>query len=119
MSRLKSSNLNIPNLVEEDGILLSGKVLDSEGNAQNGVLIILSIVSEPPYFDYCISGKEGDFNFFLKNAVGSTNVILQAISESGKEYFIRKELNYLVREENIPLQRKVLTPIQSLSLIHI
>lgn len=111
--RLKSSNLNIPNLVEEDGVLLSGKVLDSEGNAQNGVLIILSIVSEPPYFDYYISGKEGDFNFFLKNAVGSTNVILQAISESGKEYFIRKELNYLVREENIPLQRKVLTPIQS------
>ncbi|NOR75434.1 MAG: hypothetical protein GQ525_09785 [Draconibacterium sp.] len=110
---LKSSNIQIPDFKEQDGFLISGRVVDVNRNPQPEVLVILSITDEPPHFDYYLSGKEGDFHFFLKNAVGRTNIVLQAISSGNNEFFIEKELNYLEIESEIIVQTKVLSYNQS------
>ncbi len=110
---LKSSNILIPDFKEQNGFLISGRVVDANRNPQPGVLVILSITDEPPHFDYYLSGKEGDFHFFLKNAVGNTDIVLQAISNGNNEFFIEKELNYLEIKSEIISQTKVLSYNQS------
>ncbi|NQU51068.1 MAG: hypothetical protein HQ522_00870 [Bacteroidetes bacterium] len=109
----ESLNNTIPRIKEQDGFLLNGRVVDIDGNLQKGVLVVLSITGEPPYFDYYISGKDGDFHFFIKDAVGTANIVLQAISKNNKEYFIEKELNYLVRKDENQTLTKTLTSQQS------
>jgi hypothetical protein len=110
---LESSNSQIPDFEEQDGFLISGKVVDVVGKPQKGALILLSIMGEPSYFDYYLSGNEGDFHFFLKNAVGSTDMVLQAVLSNQKELFIEQELNYLKRKEELVMQTKALTSGQS------
>ncbi|HKI89278.1 MAG TPA: hypothetical protein VKA38_09640 [Draconibacterium sp.] len=107
-------NPEIPFLDESDGFILNGKVTDPEtGAPKAGALVLLSIVREPPYFDYSYTGKDGGFYFFLKNAEGTTNVILQAIPEKDEEYKISLGKNYLVRRSNFTMEPKKLTPNQT------
>lgn len=111
---LRPSNPEIPFLDEKKGFILNGKVTDLEtGLPQAGVLVYLSIVSEPPYFDYSISGKDGGFYFFLKNAHGTTNAVLQAVVENNREYSIQLGKNYLVRSNNFQMTEKKLTQEQA------
>jgi hypothetical protein len=91
----KSSNESIPVFAEKDGLLIHGKVYDRERNPKHKALVVLSITDDPPYFDYSITGKQGDFHFYLKDAVGNAPVVLQTISLSTQEYFIEPELNSL------------------------
>ncbi|HKI87798.1 MAG TPA: hypothetical protein VKA38_02140, partial [Draconibacterium sp.] len=110
----KSYNPAIPFLDEDDGYILNGKVTDPEtGAPKAGALVLLSIVREPPYFDYSFTGKDGGFYFFLKNAEGTTNTILQAIPEKDEEYTINLGKNYLVRRGNFTMEQKILTPDQT------
>ncbi len=100
---LHSSNSTIPDIPEKDGFLISGRVVDQAGRPRMGIIVILSVYDEPPYFDYCISGDEGDYHFLLKNAVGSTNMVIQAIPRSNEEYRIERVDNQLIRQnEQIP-----------------
>lgn len=110
---LESSNGRIPDFEEQDGFLVSGKVVDIEGKPQKGALVLLSIMGEPSYFDYYLSGDGGDFHFFLKNATGSTDMVLQAVLNNQNELFIEQELNYIKRKDELVLQTKALTPRQS------
>ena len=95
--KMQSSNLFIPDFVETEGILLDGKVTDINGVEQKDALVILSIGGSQPYFDYYILGENDDFHFYLKDAFGSTDVVLQVISNSPKQYLIRLENNSMVR----------------------
>lgn len=107
------SNVSIPVVVEKDGFILSGSVVDANKNPQNEILIFLSIPGDPPYFDYCVSGKNGDFHFFLKDAMGSTNIVLQSVSSNQSEYFIKTEVNYLKPNEKLQSETKILTTWQA------
>lgn len=110
----ETSNQTIPFLNEKDGFVLSGKVTEKEsGLPKLGIIILLSITGEPPYFDYCVSGEEGDFHFFLKDAEGIANVVLQAVSENDLEFDIQTEKNDLVRKQEIRVQPKTLTQNQT------
>jgi len=111
--KLKPSNNLIPDFAEKDGFLISGRVVDAERIPQKGVLVLMSITGEPPYFDYYLSGKDGDFHFFLKNAFGKANIVIQAISGNQNEYFIEQEANYLEKQCELSAQTKILTLIQS------
>ena len=111
--RAKSSAPANPDFVENDGFLLSGKVVDAYGTAQKGAVVILSIADEPPYFDYYYTGPAGDFHFFLKNAKGMARIVLQVVSETDEEYFIRPEDNYLALDFESPFEPKVLRTEQS------
>jgi hypothetical protein len=109
---MQNSNLHIPDFIESDGILLSGKVTDINGIAQSDALVILSIGGTQPYFDYYVLGENGDFHFFLKDAFGSTDVVLQVVSNSIKQYHIQLENNNLVRKESGQLQNEILNQEQ-------
>lgn len=111
---LISRNPEIPSATEKDGFVINGKVTDSEtGDPIAGVLVLLSIVAEPPYFDYSVSGEDGGFYFYLKNAEGVPNAVLQAVVENGREYSIQLGENYLMRSRSFPMVQKTLTPKQT------
>jgi hypothetical protein len=109
---MQNSNLHIPDFIESDGILLSGKVTDINGIAQSDALVILSIGGTQPYFDYYVLGENGDFHFFLKDAFASTDVVLQVVSNSIKQYHIQLESNNLVRNESGQVQNEILNQEQ-------
>lgn len=111
--KVKSSSSVIPDFIENDGVVISGKVVNSLGVVQPHAVVILSITGDPPYFDYYFTGEMGDFHFFLKDATGMARIVLQVISESEEEFFIRHEENYLMRENGMIFQSKVLTREQS------
>ena len=99
--KFKQQNINpdIPNFVENDGLLLNGKVTDKNGVAQTNALVLLTIGSKQPYFDYYVLNEKGDFHFYVKNALGNGTVVLQVVSNNQREYFIQLESNFLVRSE--------------------
>lgn len=103
----------IPAFAEKDGILISGKVLNEKEEPQNNTIVLLSISSEPPYFDYCISNENGGFNFFLLNASGDADLILQAVSSTGEELYIEPETNSLEQTDYLAMENKVLNPKQT------
>ncbi|MEN8117822.1 MAG: hypothetical protein ABFS16_12625 [Bacteroidota bacterium] len=103
----------IPHFEEKNGIMVSGYIADQEGILQKNTLVLLSIAGDPPYFDYCITGDKGDFNFYLQNATGTAKVVLQAVSLESNELVIKPVLNHLQRNGDIQLTSKLLTPDQS------
>ncbi len=109
----RSSDSIISPLTETNGILISGKVTDANGALQKGVLVILSITGEPPYLDYYYSGEGGEFHFFLKDATGKGRIVLQAISSGNEELSIQLKENYLIRNNEIAVQPKMLTTDQN------
>jgi hypothetical protein len=106
--KVKSLNPFIPDFHENDGLLLSGKVTDINGIVQSNALVTLSAGEIQPYFDYCFLGENGDFHFFLKDAFGNADVVLQVVSNDKNSYFIQLENNYLQRKDLINTQQKVL-----------
>lgn len=111
--RARGANPDIPVFDEKDGVLISGRVTGNENRPQKGVLVLLSITDDPPYFDYYITGEGGDFHFFLKNATGTARVVLQAVSKSGTPYVVHPELNYLSNTDEVPVETQLLNNEQS------
>lgn len=110
---IQSSNPEIPDIIENDGIILSGKVVNSVGIGQDKVVVTLSIADDPPYFDYYYTGVSGEFHFYLKNAEGLARTVLQVISNSEETFFIRPEQNYMRRVIDIKMQSRILTQEQT------
>ena len=66
------------------------------------------------YFDYYFLGENGDFHFYLKNAFGRANVVLQVISNRiNEEYIVHLENNFLLGKEVLKEQIKVLNHEQT------
>ena len=98
----------IPDFAENNGFLVSGTVQNKEGMELPNTLITLSVPGESPHFDYYYTNKSGDFHFFLKEALGSANVVLQPISEKNIDYQISLEQNTVHRMSDFTLQTKIL-----------
>lgn len=109
---LSGSNSEIPVFAENNGILISGKVSENGDIPESRELVLLSITGEPPYLDYYYSEESGDFHFFLKDAVGHANVILQTAGTNDKEYTIQPEVNALKRTKQIDSDTLYLQPTQ-------
>jgi hypothetical protein len=58
-------------------------------------------------------GENGDFHFFLKDAFGNTDVVLQVVSKSNKEYFVQLENNFLLQKNLISGKKAVLKQEQA------
>lgn len=107
------SKPSVPHIEEKDGFLLSGHVtVDSSGEPADGIIVLLSLFGEMPYLDYYLTGDNGNFHFFLKNAFGVANIVLQAVSPDNREFNIRVDKNYLVGEK-MNFHSLQLTPGQS------
>jgi hypothetical protein len=90
------SGLKIPHFQENAGVLISGKVTTEESDQPvDGAVVFLSVLKASHHLDYYISGTEGDFHFYLKQAEGRGEVVLQAFTKTGRRV--------KVHPENVPL----------------
>ena len=106
--RLQSSNSDITDFTENDGILLNGKVTGKNGELTANALVLLTIGGEQPYLDYYVLNENGDFHFYIKNAFGNGNVFLQVVSNSDGQFIIQLENNFMVRAETNQFYLKTL-----------
>jgi len=113
--KLSYQPVEIPakDFTEKSGYLLSGQVTDNDGITQSNVLVVLNLSSQSSYFDYCVTGADGSFHFFLKEAVGSAEVILQVFSPTNKNYHVALSNQSLPRSKPILQQTKILTQDQA------
>lgn len=104
---------SVPFIEEKDGFLLSGTVTEvASGQPAGNVVVLLSLFGEMPYLDYYLTDSNGNFHFFLKDAYGVANIVLQAVGEMDREFNIRINKNYLATDA-LTFQRQILTPEQS------
>jgi hypothetical protein len=97
---------------EKDGIVISGRVLIKDTEEPPGkALVFLSLVNDSMYLDYCVADKKGYFSFFIKNAEGSGEVILNAVSEKQEEVVIHLEQTPLIVNDHY---EKVHVPVDFL-----
>ena len=59
-------------------------------------IVLFSIPDSVPFFDYCVTDEKGLFNFYLRNAVGTADLILQAVTKNQQD--CRIELNNIFLE---------------------
>ncbi|HPT30202.1 MAG TPA: hypothetical protein PLW67_00120 [Prolixibacteraceae bacterium] len=73
-------------VVERDGFYIRGRIVPASGSPlPEQSLVLLSIPGAFPWFDYCLSDKNGHFRFRLNNAWGTANVYLRALGREGEE----------------------------------
>ena len=69
--------------VEKDGLILSGRIYNAEtGASPEKMLVMMSLKNDPLFFDYDFTGTDGRFHFFLKDAEGTGEIILQLVSDA-------------------------------------
>ncbi|QGY45185.1 hypothetical protein GM418_16345 [Maribellus comscasis] len=83
-------------VVEKNGVLISGKVHSAEDNhpVPNAV-VILSIPDSIPFLDYCVSDSSGIFYFYLRNAFGTADIVLQALAKNSMPCTIELYENFI------------------------
>ncbi len=81
---------------EKNGLLIKGKIFSNQdGKEVQGAKIILSISDTLPYFDYCISDSLGRFYFYLRNAYGIGDIIVQELTDTPSLNSIEFYENYI------------------------
>lgn len=111
LSRSGGSSLVVSHFQEMDGFILSGKVTKTgSGESPEKALVFLSLPENPSYLDYYVTGKDGYFHFFLQNAVGVGDAVIQAISEDDTELQARIETSVLNTQKPLPMKKQILSP---------
>lgn len=99
---------------EKDGFIIRGKVADRKtGHNGANVVVLLSLINDPQYLDYCVTDEEGSFHFFLKNAAGEGEIVLQAVSENENEWQVNLGNNQLAVKDPVLMEKQALTLRQS------
>ena len=71
---------------ENNGLVITGQIYSkSTGLPKEETTVLLSISDTLPYFDYCISDEKGRFYFYIRNAVGTGNLILQELTDNQED----------------------------------
>lgn len=110
LSRAGGSSSVVPHFQEMDGFILSGKVTKTgSGESPEKALVFLSLPENPRYLDYYVTGNDGYFHFFLQNAVGVGDAVIQAISEDDTELQTRIETSVLNTQNPLPMQKQILS----------
>jgi len=67
---------------ENNGVVVTGRVYSkATGLSKAGSTVMLSISDTLPYFDYCISDEQGRFFFYIRDAFGTADLVLQELTE--------------------------------------
>ncbi|WP_340110770.1 hypothetical protein [Maribellus mangrovi] len=93
---IKQKALPFMAVPEKNGLLIKGKVIaNSDESEVEGATILLSISDTLPYFDFCITDSHGRFSFYLRNAYGTANLIVQELSNNPGENRIVFDDNFI------------------------
>lgn len=96
-------------VAENKGIVVTGRVYsNSSGNPKPASIVLLSISDTLPYFDYCISDDLGRFYFYIRNAVGTGNLVFQELTDHPEDSRIELDQNY-VDTPPLASEEKILT----------
>ena len=113
LARSAVSPLVVSQFQEKDGFILSGKVTKTDSNeSPKKAVVFLSLPENPRYLDYYVTGNDGYFYFFLQDAVGVGEMIIQAISEDETELQAKIDPSVLRIQHPLPLQKQTLTQNQ-------
>ena len=113
LARSAVSPLVVPLFQEKDGFILSGKVTKTDSNeSPEKAVVFLSLPENPHFLDYYVTGNDGYFYFFLQNAVGVGEMIIQAISEDETELQTKIAPSILKIQHPLPMQKQTLTQNQ-------
>jgi hypothetical protein len=114
----KESELPV-SLTEKNGNLISGRVsYTGDSGPVTGAVVMLSISGSMPYFDYCITDSAGLFYFYLRNATGTAELVIQAIPRYNEEYKIEIIENTIISDP-IPCIIESITNEESSFIDHI
>ncbi len=96
-------------MVEKNGVLIAGKVHSSQNKQPvSNALVILSIPDTIPYLDYCVSDSAGMFYFYMRNAIGTADLVLQALTKDSMSCTIELFNDY-TDTENTNSTEKILS----------
>ncbi|HDR50917.1 MAG TPA: hypothetical protein ENN90_04750 [Mariniphaga anaerophila] len=113
LARSAASHMVIPHFQEKDGFILSGKVTKANSDeSPEKAVVFLSLPENPRYLDYYVTGNDGYFHFFLQNAVGVGEAVLQAISEDETELQAKIEFSIQKIQQPVSMQKQTLTQPQ-------
>ncbi|WP_157493576.1 hypothetical protein [Draconibacterium sediminis] len=110
---MKDRNTGIPPFPEEDGVLISGSLSNREtGDAANS-LVLLTVTGNETYFDYYYPDSTGLFHFFLPDARGNANLILQPLAVGDKQFDIKLTPNFMSAVEQLKFDSTFVNPKQA------
>lgn len=94
---------------ENKGVVVKGRVYSkTDGTSRAGTTVLLSISDTLPYLDYCISDEQGRFFFYIRNAVGTGNLVLQELGDKTEDTGIELFQNF-VETHSLSSNEKILT----------
>lgn len=107
------SPIAVPQFKEKDGFIFSGKVTEAGSDkSPEKAVVFLSLPENPRFLDYYVTGSNGYFYFFLKNAVGMGDAVIQAVSENGTELQIHPESGAMRIQRPLAMQKQILSQNQ-------
>jgi len=113
LARSAASRMVIPHFQEKDGFILSGRVTKTGSDeSPEKAVVFLSLPENPRYLDYYVTANDGCFYFFLQNAVGVGEAVLQAISEDDTELQAKIEISMQKIQQPISMQKQTLAQPQ-------
>ncbi len=81
---------------ENKGVIITGKIFSKEtGLPKAGSTVLFSVSDTLPHFDYCIADEAGRFYFYLRNAVGTGNLVFQELTDNPEDTGIELDQNYI------------------------
>ncbi|WP_297097429.1 hypothetical protein [uncultured Draconibacterium sp.] len=113
---MKDLNEGIPEFSEKDGVLISGRLSDNEtGNASNE-LVLLSVTGNETYLDYYYPDSAGLFYFFLDDAMGNADLIIQPLAVGDKLYDVELIPNFMSGVQQLKFDTTFINPKQAESI---
>ena len=110
---MKDRNPGIPEFVEKDGLLISGRLSNRATGDAASELVLLTVTGNETYFDYYYPDSTGQFHFFLGNAMGNANLILQPLPVSDKVFDIELTPNFMSAVQQLKFDSIYVNPKQS------
>ena len=110
---MKDQNAGIPEFPEKDGVLISGRLSDKETGDASKELVLLTVTGNETYFDYYYPDSTGQFHFFLPDAMGSANLILQPLVVGEKLFDIELTPNFMSAVQQLKFDSTFVNPKQS------
>jgi len=110
---IRQKQTNREYILEEKGITLSGRVLDAKtSHPVPGAVVMASVSDSIPWFDYYYSHFDGTFHFYLREAKGLADLVIQAVTRNNQPCRIELFPHYIHTGNDLKLTRKELTPDQ-------
>lgn len=110
---MKDLDSTIPPFSEKDGVILSGRISNKKTGEAANELVLLSVTGNETYFDYYYPDSTGVFHFFLSNAMGTANLILQPLTAGETLFDVDVIPNFMSGVQQLKFDTTFVNPKQA------